>query len=273
MGNKIIKQSNALITASYKLTTIEKKLICLGVANSNGNEDALRSCEIHASQYAEQFNVSLKAAYKALHDAAIQLFDRKWSYKEKGQKGSITKLRRWVQGVDYGQGDGVIKLIFSDDVLPVLIDLKKTFTYYDLKAIANLSSIYAIRLYELVIQWQSIGKTPIFELGKFRNQLGVDSNEYLRMTDFKRRVLDFAVDQINEHTDITVSYEQHKRGRSISGFSFTFKQKNTAQKLTTIKPEKRKNITKAEAQAMAKIGESWHDLYTRLSSKYNISNV
>ncbi|MDT1827567.1 replication initiation protein, partial [Acinetobacter baumannii] len=42
---------------------------------------------------------------------------------------------------------------------------------------------------------------------------------------FKTSVLELAIKQINEHTDITVKYEQHKRGRSISGFSFTFKQK------------------------------------------------
>ena len=45
------------------------------------------------------------------------------------------------------------------------------------------------------------------------------------MERFKTSVLELAIKQINEHTDITVKYEQHKRGRSISGFSFTFKQK------------------------------------------------
>jgi plasmid replication initiation protein len=47
------------------------------------------------------------------------------------------------------------------------------------------------------------------------------------MNNFKSRVLE-SIKQINEHTDITVSYEQHKRGRNISGFSFRFKPKPQA---------------------------------------------
>ncbi|NEA10484.1 replication initiation protein, partial [Streptomyces sp. SID10692] len=68
--------------------------------------------------------------------------------------------------------------------------------------------------------WRTVEKTPIFELEKFRGQLGLGVNEYKAMGDFKKRVLDLAVKQINEKTDVTVSYEQHKSGRSITGFSF-----------------------------------------------------
>jgi plasmid replication initiation protein len=79
------------------------------------------------------------------------------------------------------------------------------------------------------MQWKSVGKTPIYELNKFRSQLGIGVNEYDRMEAFKRRVLDIAIKQINELSDITVKYEQHKKGRAISGFSFVFKQKKTNQ--------------------------------------------
>ena len=51
------------------------------------------------------------------------------------------------------------------------------------------------------------------------------------MNNFKSRVLEPSIKQINEHTDITVTYEQHKRGRTISGFSFRFKQKQEAKKI------------------------------------------
>jgi plasmid replication initiation protein len=61
----------------------------------------------------------------------------------------------------------------------------------------------------------------------FRQQLGVEAHQYKTMSNFKTYVLDFALKQVNELTDITAKYEQHKQGRSISGFSFTFKQKKT----------------------------------------------
>ena len=59
--------------------------------------------------------------------------------------------------------------------------------------------------------------------------MGVLDSEYQRMHDLKKRVLEPALEQINEHTDITASYEQHKKGRVITGFSFKFKQKKPKQ--------------------------------------------
>ena len=72
-------------------------------------------------------------------------------------------------------------------------------------------------------------KTPIIELGEFRKRIGVLDTEYQRMDVFKRGVLELALKQINEHTDITATYEQHKKGRLITGFSFKFKQKKPKQ--------------------------------------------
>ena len=83
-----------------------------------------------------------------------------------------------------------------------------------------------MRLYELLICWRTTGKTPIIELGEFRKRIGVLDTEYQRMDVFKRGVLELALKQINEHTDITATYEQHKKGRLITGFSFKFKQRS-----------------------------------------------
>jgi plasmid replication initiation protein len=70
-----------------------------------------------------------------------------------------------------------------------------------------------------------VGKTPIIELQQLRKNLGVEDDEYQRMHHFKSRVLETAITQINEHTNIKATYEQHKQGRTITGFSFKFKQK------------------------------------------------
>ncbi len=86
-------------------------------------------------------------------------------------------------------------------------------------------------MYEVLIAWRSTGKTPVIELVDFRSKLGVLEGEYSRFNNFKVRVLDPAIKQINEHTDITVKVEQHKTGRTITGFSFKFKQKPIPQKI------------------------------------------
>jgi plasmid replication initiation protein len=119
----------------------------------------------------------------------------------------------------------VVKLIFAPAIVPLITRLEEHFTKYELQQVSNLSSAYAVRLYELLIAWRSTGSTPIIELSDFRQRIGVLDTEYKRMERFKTSVLELAIKQINEHTDITVKYEQHKRGRSISGFSFTLNRK------------------------------------------------
>ena len=69
----------------------------------------------------------------------------------------------------------------------------------------------------------------MLKLAELRFKFGLLDGEYPRMDNFKKRVLDIAVSEINENTDITTSYEQHKQGRKIIGFTFTIKQKSTAQ--------------------------------------------
>ena len=113
--------------------------------------------------------------------------------------------------------------------MPLITQLEKHFTSYQLEQVKDLSSIYAIRLYELMMQWRSSGKTQQIPIDELRYKLGIEPDQYKQMVNFKTKVLDFAIDQINEHTDIKASYEQHKEGRSITGFTFTFKE-NQSQK-------------------------------------------
>ena len=109
--------------------------------------------------------------------------------------------------------------------MPLITRLEEQFTQYDIEQISGLSSAYAVRMYELLICWRTTGKTPIIELGEFRKRIGVLDTEYTRTDNLKMRVIEQSIKQINEHTDITASYEQHKKGRVITGFSFKFKQK------------------------------------------------
>ncbi|AVH13305.1 RepB family plasmid replication initiator protein [Acinetobacter indicus] len=89
-----------------------------------------------------------------------------------------------------------------------------------------LCRLYAVRLYELLIQWREARKTQLFELETFREQLGLGVNDYKRMSDFKRRVLESSIKEINEKTDIKVSYTQEKKGTTIVGFKFVVREKS-----------------------------------------------
>jgi plasmid replication initiation protein len=225
----LVVKDNALINASYNLDLVEQRLILLAIVEARESGKGINAndpLEIHADSYINQFGVHRNTAYQALKDACKDLFARQFSYQEKKANGNIRNvMSRWVSQIAYNDNEATVDLIFAPAVVPFITRLEEQFTKYELQQVSCLSSAYAIRLYELLIQWRSAGKTPIIELQEFRKNLGVLDNEYLRMAHLKERVLDLSVKQINEHTDILVKYEQHKRGRSISGFSFTFKQK------------------------------------------------
>lgn len=223
----IIKKDNALINAAYTLTLAEQRLILLAIAKASEKSEKLQATAIHASEYANRFNVSLRTAYDGLNAASNQLFERYFRYQKITEKGNVEHVKsRWVQRVSYIKKEGTIKIKFADDVLPLLCELKNRFTVYSFEAISNLSSVHAIRMYEIIIAWKSIGKTPVMSIEDLRLRLGIEPSEYKEMHNFKRRVLDASIKQINEHTDIIVSYEQFKDGRKIAGFSFSIKFKN-----------------------------------------------
>ena len=230
MKNGLVVKDNALINASYNLELTEQRLVMLAIINARELGQGITAdskLEIHASDYAKLFNVSPDASYKALKDAVNNLFNRQFSYTAEYKKtGKVGIVRsRWVSRIFYVDDLALLEITFAPDVVPLITRLEEHFTKYEAKQVAHLTSKYATRLYELLIAWREVGKTPIFELQQLRKNLGVEDDEYQRMHHFKSRVLETAITQINEHTDIKATYEQHKKGRTITGFSFKFKQK------------------------------------------------
>ena len=257
----LVVKDNALINASYNLDLVEQRLILLAIVEARESGKGINAnnpLEVHAESYINQFNVARQTAYQALKDASKDLFARQFSYQEMNKRGNIENvLSRWVSEIRYIDAEATVKLIFAPAIVPLITKLEEQFTKYELQQVSNLSSAYAVRLYELLIAWRSTGQTPVIELEEFRKKIGVLDDEYTRMGNFKDRVLHLAIDQVNEFTDITVKYEQHKKGRSIYGFSFSFKQK--------------KNVNKPNLEAR---DQNTLDIFTKLTDaqRHLISN-
>ena len=234
MKTELIVKDNALINASYNLDLVEQRLILLAIIEARESGKGINAnnpLTVHAESYINQFGVHRNTAYQALKDACDSLFARQFSYQSLSEKGNVINHKsRWVSEVAYIDNEAVVRLIFSPAIVPLITRLEEQFTKYEIQQISNLTSAYAVRLYEILIAWRSTGKTPIINMHDFRQKIGVLDPEYKRMYDFKKYVLDIALKQVNEHTDITAKVEQHKTGRSITGFSFNFKQKKSAAK-------------------------------------------
>ena len=228
--SELVVKDNALIQASYTLDLAEQRLILLAIIEARNSGQGITHdslLKIHASSYAEQFGVNDKTAYTVVKDASKGLFDRYVTYHDKNPKNGKDRSFncRWVDKIGVEPDSGIVYMRFTSDVVPLITRLESHFTSYEIDKVANLSSTYAIRLYELIIQWRDNGVTQRYNIDELRQKLGVKPDQYKKMSNFKMRVLDLAIDQINTHTDITVKAEQHKTGRTITAMSFTFKSK------------------------------------------------
>lgn len=237
MNKQLVTKDNSLIGASYSLGVVEQRLIFLAIIEAREQKTLIEAgglLRIYAQSYAKQFDVEKHTSYEAMKRAVEGLYEAGFAYSKLDERsGKIGRYKsRWVDKIGYIDDLGCVELVFASDVIPLITRLEARYTEYELKQVVGLQSEYAIRLYELIIQWRSVGKTNPISLIELREKLGL-VDEYKRIEAFKRRVLDLAVKQINEHTDITVEYEQHKQGRVIMGFTFRFKVKKDKKKIGT----------------------------------------
>lgn len=278
MGKKkqeLVAKSNRLIEASYRLSLVEQQIVLYAVCRCREEEKGLSADEpitIRAADFAAAFggdpggNVygQLKAAMETLFERQATIHD---TDPETG-KPRVTKTR-WISTASYVDGAGHIQLIFAPKVIPYITRLPLTgeHTSYRLEKIGRMSSAHAVRIYELLVQYSKTGKRSI-DVAWLKQTLGVE-NEYQRIVDFKKWVIDPAVKQINEVSDLIVSYEQRKCGRTISNFDFTINAKPEKPDVPN-KPRKPKAtvVNKDFIEKNARPGETYDQAYRRLLEEH-----
>ncbi|WP_407589785.1 RepB family plasmid replication initiator protein, partial [Pseudomonas aeruginosa] len=135
--------------------------------------------------------------------------------------------------------------IFTPEVIKYITRLEAEFTSYQLEKVGHMTSAHAVRMYELLAQHKDIG-TRTLNLAWLRDALQIEPGEYKLTADFIRKVIEVAVDQINKHSDLTVSYKPVKTGRAITDFAFKIQDKNRKAK-TASTPNDQATRDKLEA--------------------------
>jgi len=286
MQKQLVTKDNSLIGASYSLGVVEQRLIFLAIIEAREQKTLIEAgglLRIYAQSYAKQFDVEKHTSYEAMKRAVEGLYEAGFAYSKVDERsGKIGHYKsRWVDKIGYIDDLGCVELVFASDVIPLITRLEARYTEYELKQVVGLQSEYAIRLYELIIQWRSVGKTNPISLTELREKLGL-VDEYKRIEAFKRRVLDLAVKQINKHTDITVEYEQHKQSRVITGFTFRFKVKVKSKeaglldrdRIASLKmTDKQRGVFAAKLSQMSELssygkqGEDYKDFAARIETE------
>lgn len=270
--NQVVK-SNQVIEASYQLSAVEQRIVLAAISRIPKNQpitdDELYPVSVNELQL---LGVHEKTAYRDLKEGINRLYERSinLSVDDKSIK------MRWVQEIQFLDSQSVIGIRFSKPILPFISNLSREFTKYALSDIAGINSGYGIRIYELLVQYRQIGKREI-SIDNLRTMLET-GKKYPLFADFKRRVIDTAVDQINEYSPLKVTYEQKKTGRKVTHILFSFKEraKNISQDNTGISKDVYR-LTDAqinmfgnqlsrlhELSYLAEQGESYEDLAVKI---------
>lgn len=215
---KKVTKANHLIQASYSMTLQEKKLVLAALSCCDSRNEPKKTVSISASNFAEVTGMDLKHAHTELYKAADKLFDRSIKVSDPDQ----TEEFRWIQSkIKKHKGEGLITLTWSDPILKYISQLKTQFTSYRLGSVGRLQSVYSIRLYELLMQFSKTGDRVI-SVSDFRDLLELE-DKYKQFKDLNKWVIKPAVRELNQRSDLEITYETISEGRKVRALSFTFK--------------------------------------------------
>ena len=131
----------------------------------------------------------------------------------------------WLAKAWTNKRSGIVKIKLDEDLVPYLFDLQKCFTKYELLNILAFSSQYSIRIYE-ILKSHAYEKIKTYEIEKLKKMLMVESiKSYERFPSFRQKVLKPAMTEINEYTDLKVSYEPITKGRKVIKIKFHINKK------------------------------------------------
>lgn len=214
-------KNNKLIEFKGRLTTNELKLFGLIMANVHENQtEDLEKYVIDVSElkgYTRDKNF-----YGYLQETAFGLENKRIlvEYME-GGKEKRYPLRLIYRPI-ITRDSKMLEFYLDKNLVPYILEFKSQgYTRYQLENVLRMKSSYSIRIYELLKQYQNMTTDyREFSLEELKEYLGIDPEEYTKIFNFEKWVLKVAEKEINEYTDIKITYEKIKKGKRVARIRF-----------------------------------------------------
>lgn len=225
----LVVKSNSLMEAKFHFKLWEMRLFEKMISLIKKGDTEFRACKIYIIDLIKYFEGNSRNDYELIREAALSLGDKKLFIPYQTPKGA----KRWAKisifptvtipdGEDRGGENAYIELEFHNDLKPHLLDLKERFKAYDIRNIQSLRSIYSIRMFILLKQFDNIGFRRI-EIDVLRNLLGVEEEQYKLYADFKKRVILRPQKDLKKYCDICFEFKEEKLGRKVHSITFIIK--------------------------------------------------
>lgn len=240
VNSLIVTKSNTIVEAKYKLKLEEQRLILYLISLIEPDDEDYKTYKINVTDFCNITNIKRDTQYNSFKRICRSLISKTIIIYENDR----TTIVAWLSSATYINKSGTIHVEFSSKLKSYLLQLKNNFTTYKLENILGLKSIYSIRIYELLKQYENLGKRN-FYLDKLKDILGTNTESYNnRYNLFKKRVLEVAEKELKEKCDIYFTFDEIKKGKKINEIIFYIhrkknKSKNLSGKIT--EPNKKDN--------------------------------
>lgn len=222
LKHKDIVIANKLTTSAQSLSLAEKRILFAAIAKVGGVKAHVK---LTAQEYAATYDMPVKQAYEQIKEAVQNIFNRYVTITRFDDKGDFTRHFRWVEAYDYREGLGYVLLVFTNSVMPYLLDLEKQFTKYKLMHACALRSVYSWRLLELFEQ-QSNGWLLI-KLADFHHAMNATETHKKNFKETRVHIIESALKELREKDGWIVEWEAIKLGRKVDSLRFTFSRNNS----------------------------------------------
>ena len=222
-SNNMVRKSEALTKARYKLNPLALKFVTTIIANLKRSDEVDEKYIFRVKDLADLMGISYHDIYAEMEEAVEELLKKPLHIKE--DNGWLKA--NWISSARYEDGKGTITFRIDPDLRPYLLTLQEKFLQYKLENILRLRSGYVIRLYEILKDWynqtsrydNSKKVEKIVEVQWLRETLEVPKS-YQYSSHLKKLIIEKAKEQLAEHTDIIFDYEEIKTGRKVTHLKF-----------------------------------------------------
>lgn len=225
---KKVSKSNNLIEARYRLGLKESQIILWLLTQIKPDDEGFKRHKLSIKEFAKLTQVEAGSIYTELPKITERLMKRIIKI-QNAKVGALTQVS-WLSSAHYEEKKGYVLLEFSPQLKPFLLQLKSRFTKIRISDTLQFKSVFSIRLYELISQYESVGKRTT-SIDDIRYYFGIGEKEYSKYSDIKRYVIEKAKTEINEKTDYQIDYTPIKESRKIVSLEWKIKKKqkkNTA---------------------------------------------
>ena len=224
---EVFKHNDMIQKARFSLSIQEQRMVLYAISKILPTDTHIKEYTFDIKDF---YNVIgwRKESYTEFKAMLKKLRDKSWWVTlEDGETESAVS---WFSTVRSNQKSGKVTIKFHEDMMPFLIQLaqgQNFYTRFQLQYVLPMSSQYSPRLYEILKSYQYNNRQWFFDIDELKHLL--DCESYTNFNDFKRRVLDPAVEEINKYTDIAIFYTATKNGRKVVKINFFMDKKTESE--------------------------------------------